>query len=51
MAGNTQKVWFITGSFTGFGRSLTEAVLQHGHRVVATAHKPEQLSDLIEHYP
>lgn len=51
MADSTQKVWFITGSSTGFGRSLTEAVLKHGHRVVATARKPEQLGDLVEKYP
>lgn len=45
------KVWLITGSSTGFGRSLTEAVLKKGYRVVATARKPEQLSDLIDQYP
>lgn len=50
MASNT-KVWLITGSSTGFGRSLTEAVLKHGDRVVATARKPEQLNDLVEQYP
>ena len=50
MADN-KKVWLIAGSSTGFGRSLTEAVLKHGHRVVATARKPEQLSDLIDQYP
>ena len=50
MADNT-KVWLITGSSTGFGRSLTEAVLKHGDRVVATARKPEQLSDLVNQYP
>lgn len=48
---NDTKVWLITGSSTGFGRALTEAVLKNGYRVVATARKPEQLSDLIEHYP
>ena len=50
MADN-KKVWLIAGSSTGFGRSLTEAVLKHGDRVVATARKPEQLSDLIDQYP
>ncbi len=48
---NDTKVWLITGSSTGFGRSLTEAVLKHGDRVVATARKPEQLNDLVEQYP
>ncbi len=50
MASNT-KVWLITGSSTGFGRSLTEAVLKHGDRVVATARKPEQLNELVDQYP
>jgi NAD(P)-dependent dehydrogenase (short-subunit alcohol dehydrogenase family) len=45
------KVWFITGSSRGLGRSLTEAVLATGHRVVATARKPAQLNDLAEKYP
>lgn len=45
------KVWLITGSSSGFGRSLTEAVLKKGDRVVATARKPEQLDDLIKQYP
>ncbi len=51
MATNTSKVWLITGSSTGFGRSLTEAVLKHGDCVIATARKPEQLQDLVERYP
>jgi NAD(P)-dependent dehydrogenase (short-subunit alcohol dehydrogenase family) len=45
------KVWFITGSSRGLGRSLTEAVLANGDKVVATARKPEQLKDLTEKYP
>jgi NAD(P)-dependent dehydrogenase (short-subunit alcohol dehydrogenase family) len=44
------KVWFITGSSRGFGRSLAEAVLKHGDKLVATARKPEQLADLVERY-
>lgn len=31
-----KKVWFITGSNSGFGRYLTEAVLAKGDKVVAT---------------
>jgi len=45
------KVWFITGSSRGLGRSLTEAVLAAGDNVAATARKPEQLNDLLEKYP
>lgn len=45
------KVWFITGTSSGLGRTLAEAVLAKGERVVATARKPEVLQDLIEKYP
>ncbi|GAB4033000.1 SDR family oxidoreductase [Spirosoma gilvum] len=45
------KIWFITGSSRGLGRSLTEAVLAHGDTVVATARQPEQLADLLDKYP
>lgn len=40
------KIWFITGSSRGLGRSLTTAVLANGDRVAATARNPEQLNDL-----
>ena len=40
------KVWVITGSLGGLGRHLAEAVLESGHRLIATARKPEQLADL-----
>ena len=46
-----KKVWFITGSSTGFGRELAEEALKAGYRVIATARKPEILHDLIEKYP
>ncbi|MDR3712101.1 MAG: oxidoreductase [Puia sp.] len=45
------KVWFITGSSRGLGRSLTEAVLAKGDRVAATARDPRRLDDLVEKYP
>ena len=45
------KVWFITGSSRGLGRSLTEAVLASGDKVAATARNPETLNDLVEKYP
>lgn len=44
------KVWLITGSSRGLGRDLAEAVLAAGHRLVATARKPEQLKDLVERH-
>jgi NAD(P)-dependent dehydrogenase (short-subunit alcohol dehydrogenase family) len=45
------KVWFITGTSSGFGRALAEEVLAKGDKVVATARKPEVLADLVEKYP
>lgn len=44
------KVWFITGTSTGFGRELAIAALDAGNKVVATARKPEVLSDLAARY-
>ena len=46
-----KKVWFITGSSKGLGKSLVEAVLLKGDNVVATARNPRQLGSLIEKYP
>lgn len=46
-----KKVWFITGSSRGLGRSLTEAVLAGGDQVAATARTPGQLNDLAAKYP
>lgn len=45
------KVWFITGSSRGLGRSLTEAVLATGDKVAATARNTGQLKDLVAKYP
>lgn len=45
------KVWFITGSSRGLGRSLAEAVLEKGHNVAATARNTQQLEDLAVKYP
>lgn len=45
------KVWFITGSSRGLGKSITEAVLANGDNVAATARNPKQLDDLVTKYP
>ncbi|MEC0267317.1 oxidoreductase [Paenibacillus anseongense] len=44
------KVWLITGSSRGFGRSLAEAVLAKGDQLVATARNTEQIADLAARY-
>ena len=45
------RVWFITGSSTGFGRELAEQCLERGYRVVATARNTETIEDLVQKYP
>ena len=44
------QTWFITGSSRGLGRALTQAALEAGDRVAATARQPTQLDDLVAHY-
>ena len=44
------KVWLITGSSRGLGRDLAKAVLATGHRLVATARRPEELHELVSQY-
>ncbi|MCH5717160.1 oxidoreductase [Niabella hibiscisoli] len=46
-----EKVWFITGSSRGLGRSITEAVLKSGDKVVATARNKQDLQILADQYP
>ncbi|MEV0951698.1 SDR family oxidoreductase [Promicromonospora sp. NPDC050249] len=47
----TSKTWFVTGASTGIGREVTEQLLAAGHRVAATARRPESLADLAGRYP
>ncbi|WP_207420195.1 SDR family NAD(P)-dependent oxidoreductase [Desertivirga brevis] len=44
------KVWFITGASRGLGRIWTEAALERGDLVAATARKTEDLSKLKDKY-
>lgn len=44
------RTWLITGASRGFGRHLTEAVLEVGDHVVASARRPEQLADLVARF-
>jgi NAD(P)-dependent dehydrogenase (short-subunit alcohol dehydrogenase family) len=40
------STWFITGTSSGLGRTLTEQLLRRGDRVAATLRRPEALDDL-----
>jgi NAD(P)-dependent dehydrogenase (short-subunit alcohol dehydrogenase family) len=44
------KIWFVTGSARGLGRAITEHALAAGDSVAATARRPEQVQDLVDHY-
>ncbi|TCC47436.1 SDR family NAD(P)-dependent oxidoreductase [Kribbella capetownensis] len=44
------RVWFVTGSSRGLGRSFVEAALAHGDKVAATARNTASLDDLVAAY-
>jgi NAD(P)-dependent dehydrogenase (short-subunit alcohol dehydrogenase family) len=44
------KVWLVTGSASGLGRDIAEAVLASGDRLVATARDPRRLEDLVKKF-
>jgi NAD(P)-dependent dehydrogenase (short-subunit alcohol dehydrogenase family) len=44
------KVWLVTGSASGLGRNIAEAVLASGGRLVATARDTGRLDDLVQKY-
>jgi NAD(P)-dependent dehydrogenase (short-subunit alcohol dehydrogenase family) len=44
------KVWLVTGSASGLGRNIAEAVLASGDRLVATARDSHRLEDLVKRY-
>ncbi len=48
--GFAPKVWLVTGSASGLGRNIAEAVLASGDRLVATARDPRRLEDLVQKY-
>src|SRR5258708_24177951 len=48
--GSLPKVWLVTGSASGLGRHIAEAVLASGDRLVATARDPRGLDDLVKKY-
>ncbi|MEV4756990.1 SDR family oxidoreductase [Micromonospora sp. NPDC049559] len=43
--------WLVTGASAGIGRAVVEQLLAAGHRVAATARRPERLADLARSYP
>lgn len=43
-----QRTWLITGISSGFGRSITEQLLERGDRVAGTVRKMDSIDDLKE---
>jgi NAD(P)-dependent dehydrogenase (short-subunit alcohol dehydrogenase family) len=47
----TRRVWFVTGASRGLGRALSEAVLDRGERLIATARRPEFVDEFSARHP
>jgi NAD(P)-dependent dehydrogenase (short-subunit alcohol dehydrogenase family) len=45
-----QRAWFITGVNSGFGREMTEQLLERGDRVAGTVRNLDSVRDLTEKY-
>lgn len=45
------KTWLITGASSGIGLSVTNQLLQRGHKVVALVRSPHKLKALSDQYP
>lgn len=50
MSATHSKNWLVTGTSSGFGRSLTQLLLERGETVVATVRKGSALQDLKAKY-
>ena len=46
----TQRTWLITGVNSGFGRLMTEALLERGDRVAGTVRKLDAMNELKAKY-
>jgi len=45
------KVWFITGCSTGFGRELAQLVLGLGYKAAVTSRDTDDVKDIVNKYP
>jgi NAD(P)-dependent dehydrogenase (short-subunit alcohol dehydrogenase family) len=45
------RTWLITGVSSGFGRELTQQLLERGDRVVGTVRDTAKVTDLADKYP
>ncbi|NEQ53194.1 MAG: SDR family NAD(P)-dependent oxidoreductase [Leptolyngbya sp. SIO3F4] len=51
MSTENNKVWFITGASSGFGKAMAEYAIAQGHKVVVTARRKERLDELAQTVP
>ena len=47
----TSRTWLITGVSSGFGRELTDQLLERGDSVVGTVRRPDAVADLADRHP
>jgi NAD(P)-dependent dehydrogenase (short-subunit alcohol dehydrogenase family) len=47
----SQRTWFITGVSSGFGRQLSEQLLERGDHVLGTVREMSKIADLLKRYP
>ncbi|MCH3942291.1 MAG: SDR family oxidoreductase [Atopobiaceae bacterium] len=50
-SGNQGRTWLITGVSSGFGRTMTEQLLEAGETVVGTVRSTAKVADLVKRYP
>ncbi|QCW98863.1 SDR family NAD(P)-dependent oxidoreductase [Aggregatimonas sangjinii] len=48
---DNNKVWFITGASSGFGKAISEYAASKGYKVIATARRKEKLDELAATAP
>jgi NAD(P)-dependent dehydrogenase (short-subunit alcohol dehydrogenase family) len=46
-----RRVWFVTGTSSGFGNAVGTAVLEHGDRLAATARDRDSIAPLVDEFP
>jgi NAD(P)-dependent dehydrogenase (short-subunit alcohol dehydrogenase family) len=46
-----QRTWFIPGGSSGFGREMTEQILERGDHVVGTVRDMSKVTDLLSAIP